>query len=269
MANAELREAVDFLAARGPAPSVALILGSGFDRLLTLFDDVVAIPYRTIPRFPAWTGPDEARLIIGSCARKRVAVIQHRFQYCHGHTAQEIAFPLRALRLWGAEVLLLTNAAGGINPDYAVGDFVAITDHIDFTARNPLIGPNPEALGPRFADMSEVYDRGLLELCVKAAHEVGIGIKTGIYLGVTGPSYETPAEIRAFRMWGADLVGMSTVSEAIVARHMGQPVLAISLVTNQAAGSTPLLLTHAEVLRVAECKAEEASRLIRQILVWL
>lgn len=263
----ELRQAADFLRSTASPPTVTLLLGSGYGGLLDLLEDRTDIPYQSIPHFPRWgAGESGATLIIGTCAGKRIAAVTKRFQYCLGHTTEEIAFPLRVLKLWGSGVLVITNAAGGINTSYTVGDFVAIIDHIDLTARNPLIGVNLEELGPRFPDMSEIYDRGLVNLCLKVANEIGIPVKTGVYLGVTGPSYETPAEIRAFRMLGADLVGMSTVPEAIIGKHMGQRIFGISTVTNQAAGNTPLILAHEDVLKVSGRKAREALRLIREML---
>lgn len=263
----QIQEAVDYLSGRAQAPSLTLLLGSGYASLISLMNAKIAIPYRDIPNFPRWsTNDDDASLVCGEWAGKRVVVVAKRFQYCLGHSADDIAFPLRVLKLWGTDTVVLTNAAGGINTTYDVGDFVAITDHIDLTGRNPLMGGNLDDLGPRFPDMSEVYSRRLLGLCLKTANERGIIVKTGVYVGVTGPSYETPAEIRAFRALGADLVGMSTVSEALISHHMGQQILGISTVTNPAAGNTPLLLNHEDVLRVSGRRVDEMGGLLTGII---
>jgi purine-nucleoside phosphorylase len=263
----QIQEAVAFLREQAPAPSVTLLLGSGYSSLMSLIEGKVSIPYRDIPHFPRWhSDKNDATFIYGEWAGKKIMVMAKRFQYCYGYSSEDIAFPLRVLKLLGVEKLILTNAAGGINTSYDVGDFVAITDHIDFTGRNPLIGKNLDDLGPRFPDMSEIYTRSLIDLCLKTANETGILVKTGVYIGVTGPSYETPAEIRAFRKLGADLVGMSTVSEAIIARHMGQKVLGISTVTNQAAGNTPLLLAHEDVLKVSARRSEAMGVLLSRII---
>lgn len=258
-----IREAAAFLDTRAPPPQVVLMLGSGLASLADRLEDSEQIAYRDIPHFPAWPDDDgTAALACGRLWGRQVVLMTRRFQYLNGCSADDIGFPLRTLKTWGADTVILTNAAGGIDPTYGVGDLVAITDHIDFTHRNVLIGPNIDALGPRFPDMSEIYSRRLLDLCLRTANELGIGLRTGVYLGVTGPSYETPAEIRVFRTIGADLVGMSTVSEAIVARHMDMQVLGLSTVTNQAAGNTPLRLAHEDVLAVGARKAQQLGALL-------
>jgi purine-nucleoside phosphorylase len=264
---AQIYAAVEFLKGKIPPHFVTLGLGSGYDGLISMLDDLVEIPYESIPFFPVWHDPQaQGKLVSGLLGNTPVVIFTKRFQYCYGYTSDQMAFPLRVLNKLGSKFTVLTNAAGGINSQYAVGDFVVITDHIDFTARNPLIGENPEEFGPRFPDMSEIYSHRLAHSCIQAANEIGIPIHTGVYAGVTGPSYETPAEIKAFRILGADLVGMSTVPETIILRHMGQSVLAISTVTNQAAGNTPLLLSHEDVLIVSKRRTESMIKLLRSTL---
>ncbi len=266
-----IQEAAAFVRkAAALTPKVGVVLGSGLGAFAERVGARLVLPYRTIPHFPvSGVAGHAGELVLGTLDGVPCAVMSGRVHYYEGYDMQQVTFPMRVLAALGIRTVLVTNAAGSVNASYEPGSFMVINDHLNLTGANPLRGPNDDRLGPRFPDMSEVYDRRLLDLCVKAASEIGVGIKTGVYLGVTGPSYETPAEIRAFRMWGADLVGMSTVSEAIVARHMGQRVLAISLVTNQAAGRTPMLLTHEEVVRVGDSKAEQAARLVRQILLRL
>ncbi len=262
----QIEAAAAYLRTRSATPEAILLIGSGYSSLISKLSGVTEIPFRDIPDFPQWLGDDSAALVCGEFGGKRLVLVTKRFQYCYGCSADDLAFPLRVLKSWGATTMIVTNAAGGINPAYEVGSFVAITDHIDFTSRNPLIGANLDALGPRFPDMSEIYTRRLLDVCLRTANELGIDVRTGVYLGVTGPSYETPAEIRAFRILGADLVGMSTVSEAIVARHAGLAVLAVSTVTNQAAGNTPLLLAHEDVLKVTSRKATQMAELLEAVI---
>jgi purine-nucleoside phosphorylase len=263
----KILKAVAYLKEQAQKPEITLLPGSGLSNILMHITDKKLIPYNEVPSFPKLKRKDQYEyIVLGNLEGKTIAALGGRFQYCDGHTADDIAFPLRVLKEWGSKILLMTNAAGGINTSYNVGDFVIITDHIDFTGRNPLIGQNPEEIGPRFPDMSEVYDKKLIDICLRAGIENSISIKTGIYIGVTGPSYETPAEIKAFRLLGADLVGMSTVSEAIVARHMGQRVIAISIVTNQAAGNTPMKLSHEDVLKVGQNRADDMLRLLKAFI---
>lgn len=267
MKHKEIEKAVNYLKKITRRPDIVLLVGSGLSSILEKLSDRKTVPYAEIPNFPRLKRNDQQKNIyIGNLGGKRVVALGGRFHYYNGHTSEDIAFPLRVLREWGVNIVLITNAAGSINTSFAVGDFVLIVDHIDFTGRNPLMGENYDELGPKFPDMSEIYDRGLIDLCLRTGNEIGLSLKTGVYIGVTGPSYETPAEIKAFRLLGADLVGMSTVPETIIARHMNQKVLAISTVTNQAAGNTPMHLSHQDVIKVAGNRANDMIRLLTAFL---
>lgn len=248
-----IRAAADYLRTRLPeAPEIALVLGSGLGGLADRIENPVYIPYGEVPGFPVSTAPGHAgQFVAGRLAGKAVLCMQGRFHYYEGHDMAAIALPVRVIKALGCRALVLTNAAGGVNYDFSVGDFMLITDHINFMGANPLRGANEEEIGTRFCDMSRVYDAGLQELARKVAGEKGLTLREGVYLGYMGPSYETPAEIRAFRTLGADAVGMSTVPEAIAAAHCGLPVLALSLITNMAAGMTGKRLSGEEVIEIA------------------
>jgi purine-nucleoside phosphorylase len=245
--------------AQNPAleiPRIAVVLGSGLGDFAGSLQSVVAVAYEQIPFFPRSTAIGHAgRLVIGKLGEVTVAVMQGRVHQYEGYTAKQAAFPIRVLRQLGVRALVLTNAAGGINPQYDEGALVLISDHINLQAANPLSGPNDERFGPRFPDMTEAYSRLYRRIACEAGRKLGMELHEGIYAALAGPSYETPAEIRYLRTIGADLVGMSTAPEVIVARHMGIGVLAISCVTNMAAGLTaqeangaPRTINHEEVL---------------------
>jgi purine-nucleoside phosphorylase len=234
-------------------PEIAVVLGSGLGAFAEELKDSVVIPYGDIPNFPRSTAIGHAgRLVIGKIGDLTVAAMQGRVHQYEGYSSRESAFPVRVLGRFGVKSLVLTNAAGGINSAYRQGTLVVLSDHINLQGNNPLNGPNDERFGPRFPGMSEAYRRSYRRIALDAARELGIDLKEGVYAALPGPSYETPAEIRYLRTIGADLVGMSTVPEAIVARHMGLHVLAISCVTNMAAGLSEGEVTHAEVLETAE-----------------
>jgi purine-nucleoside phosphorylase len=234
-------------------PEIAVVLGSGLGAFADELKDSVAIPYAAIPNFPRSTAIGHAgRLVIGKIGDLTVAAMQGRVHQYEGYSSREAGFPVRVLGRFGVKSLVLTNAAGGINSAYGKGTLVLLNDHINLQGDNPLNGPNDERFGPRFPDMSEAYSGIYRRLALDAAGELGIDLKEGVYAALAGPSYETPAEIRYLRTIGADLVGMSTVPEVIVARHMGIGVLAISCVTNMAAGLSPGEINHDEVLQVAE-----------------
>ncbi len=234
-------------------PGIAVVLGSGLGGFAEELKDSVAIPYADIPNFPRSTAIGHAgRLVIGKIGALTVAVMQGRVHQYEGYSSREAAFPVRVLGRLGVKSLVLTNAAGGINSAYSQGALVVLSDHINLQGNNPLNGPNDERFGPRFPGMSEAYSRCYRRLALDAARELGIDLKEGIYAALPGPSYETPAEIRFLRAIGADLVGMSTVPEVIVARHMGIDVLAISCVTNMAAGMSEGEIHHEEVLQTGE-----------------
>ena len=233
-ARRRLHEAVSAVRDRGAlAPEVAIVLGTGLGALAHEIDVETVIPYEEIPHFPLSTVETHTgRLLLGTLAGKRVVAMQGRFHRYEGYTLQQVTLPVRVMRLLGAETLFVSNACGGMNPLWHPGELVAIDDHINLLGDNPLIGPNLDELGPRFPDMSRVYDRELLRLAEGAALELRIPLRRGVYVAVTGPNLETRAEYRMLRALGADVVGMSTVPEAIVARQMSMRVLGISILTD-------------------------------------
>ena len=234
-------------------PEVALILGSGLGDLGEQIENAVAVDYGALPGFPVSTAPGhKGRFLLGTLGGKAVVCMQGRLHFYEGHSMEDVILPVRVMRLLGAKTLIATNAAGGINTSFSVGDIMLIEDHINFMGKNPLVGANDETLGCRFPDMSFAYSPELRALAERCAGEIGTQLCKGVYLACSGPSYETPAEIRAFRTLGADAVGMSTVPEAIVARHAGMRVFALSTITNMAAGVSKTPLTHAEVIETGK-----------------
>jgi len=239
--------------APGAAPRVGIILGSGLGAFADALEGATKIPYSDLPNFPLSGVPGHAgRLVLGSLSGQPVVAMQGRVHFYEGYTPQEVAFPARVLCALGIKALVVTNAAGGINLGFQVGDLMAITDHLNLAGYNPLIGPNDPKLGPRFPDMSHAYDPELLELLRQSAHVTGMRLREGVYACLSGPSYETPAEIRMLRTLGADAVGMSTVPEVVAAAHMGVKVAGISCITNLAAGISKHKLSHEEVGETAE-----------------
>jgi purine-nucleoside phosphorylase len=234
-------------------PRIGLVLGSGLGGFADELLEAVKVPYASIPSFPRSTAVGHAgQMVIGTTGGVPVAAMQGRVHLYEGYSPQEVAFPVRVFGRMGIRAVILTCAAGGINRDYGQGALVAITDHINLQGHNPLAGPNDDRLGPRFPDMTQAYWKPYREMALNAAQKSGKTLHQGIYAALLGPSYETPAEIRSLRTIGADLVGMSTVPEVIAARHMGLKVLAISCVTNMAAGILDQPLNHQEVLETAE-----------------
>lgn len=247
-------------------PKLALVLGSGLGPIAERMENATVIPYQEIPHFPVSTAIGHAgRLLCGRLAGIPVLLMAGRVHHYEGYSLQQVVFPARVLAGLGVEVLVLTNAAGGINTSYQQGALVLIGDHINFLG-NPLIGANHAGFGLRFPDMSQAYDRELRRLAHAAAAEAGVPLSEGVYVAVTGPSYETPAEIHAFRVLGADLVGMSTVPEVIAARHRGMRVLAISMVTNMAAGILDQEITAEEVIETGQRVAGDLDRLLARLL---
>ena len=242
------------LAGKCPTPCpLGVILGSGLGGYADNLADAVRIPYQDIPHFPASSVAGHAGVLVaGRLHGKPAVLLQGRVHYYEGHDPDAVIFPARLLHGLGVRTLIVTNAAGGINPDFRPGDLMIIRDHLNFMGFNPLRGRLAESFGPRFPDMSYAYHPELRDLARAAAGDLGIAVREGVYLGVSGPSYETPAEIKAFRTLGADAVGMSTVPEAIAARHMKLRVLGISCLTNMAAGVSKKPLDHKEVLEVGE-----------------
>lgn len=233
----------------GKKPETAIVLGSGLGQLADKLEDAVVIPYEELPHWKSSTAPGHnGRLLFGTLGGKEVVCMQGRLHYYEGYSMEDITYPVRVMAKLGVKNLLLSNAAGGINTDFAPGQLMLITDHINFLGRNPLMGPNEADFGVRFCDMSYAYHPELRRLALEAAEELGQNLAQGVYVATTGPSYETPAEIRMFRMWGASAVGMSTVPEVIVANHSGLRVMGISCITNMAAGVLDQPLTEEEVL---------------------
>ena len=223
--------------------------------------------YAEIPGFARPTVEGHAgRLVVGQVEGVSVAAMQGRFHFYEGYTLEEVTFPVRALGLLGVKSLILTNAAGGLNNSFEQGSLVVISDHLNLLGANPLLGKNDERFGPRFPDMSEVYDREYQDTAVSEAHAMGVELRRGIYAALPGPSYETPAEIRMLRLLGADAVGMSTVPEAIVARHMGLRVLGVSCITNMAAGVLDKPISHEEVIETGERVRETFAELLRRVI---
>lgn len=250
-------------------PRVAMILGSGLGGIADEIENKVEIPYREIPHFACSTAPGhKGQLVCGTLNGTEVLCMQGRLHFYEGHSMQDIIFPIRMMKLLGIEKLIVTNAAGGVNLNFHVGDLMLIEDHINFLP-NPLIGPNVPEFGPRFCDMTYTYTPALRELAQSVAQKKNIPLQHGVYLGCTGPSYETPAEIRAFRTLGADAVGMSTVPEAIAASHCGIQVLAFSLITNMAAGVTGDKLSEEEVIEIGNRQGHILRALVAEIVAQL
>ncbi|GHU78473.1 purine nucleoside phosphorylase [Spirochaetia bacterium] len=251
----------------GLEPEIGLVLGSGLGALGDRLEDPCIIPYEELPHFLKSTAPGhKGRLIIGGLKGKTVLCMQGRFHYYEGYTMPQITYPVRMMAKLGIKTLLLTNACGGLKRDFSPGDLMLITDHINFMGMNPLIGPNEDDFGPRFQDMTTAYTPALAALARKTAAELGIPLQEGVYLGYSGPSFETPAEIRLFQSFGASAVGMSTVPEAIVARQSGLKLLAISCVTNLAAGILDQPISGEEVIEAANRAGEKFIRLLTEII---
>lgn len=251
-------------------PDIALVLGSGLGDYADseAFIKVAEIPYSEIEGFPVSTvSGHDGRFVFGTVGDKKVVCMKGRVHYYEGYTVDKVVLPIRLMRRMGAKVLLLTNAAGGINPTYRPGDFVSISDHISSFMPSPLIGPNEDSFGVRFPDMSQVYSEMLRDTLKGCAKELGIDLKEGVYVQLTGPNYETPAEIRMLSRLCADLVGMSTVIEAMAARHMGMEICGISLVTNMASGViSGAVLSHEEVKETAAVAKERFTALVTSFL---
>lgn len=254
-----VRAKIDFV------PDVAIVLGSGLGDYGKEIEVVASLDYHDIEGFPVSTVPGHAgRFIFGYVGDTKVVCMQGRVHYYEGYPISDVVLPTRLMKMMGAKILFLTNASGGINPSFGAGDFMMLTDHISLFAPNPLIGPNMEELGTRFPDMSEVYDKELRNIIEETAKEQGIVLKQGIYAQLTGPSFESPAEIQMLHKLGVDAVGMSTVVEAIAANHMGMKICGISCVCNLAAGMSPNPLTHEEVQEAANEAAPKFKKLLTE-----
>lgn len=260
--------AARFIATQSPIkPVVAIVLGSGLGDFANEITDAVRIPYQEIPHFAHSTAVGHAgQLVLGKIGEWPVAIMQGRIHLYEGYPVQSVVFPMRVFARMGVRAAILTNAAGGINLDYGQGRLVVIKDHINLQGQNPLVGPEDPRFGLRFIDMSEAYSKSYRQMAIAIGKRLGLNLGEGIYAAVLGPSYETPAEIKFLRTIGADLVGMSTVSEVIAARQLGINVLAISCVTNIAAGILDQPINHAEVLEIGRRIAGEFKALLRELV---
>ena len=271
IANEWFLETADYIRARiGDVPDTAIVLGSGLGVLAEELENKIVMNYKDIPHFPISTVPGHAgELIFGMLNYIPVLVMSGRFHYYEGYDINQVTFPIRAFSKLGVKNLILTNAAGGVNLNYEPGDLMLIKDHINFSGVSPLRGKNLDEFGPRFPDMSNVYDNDILTMVEVACGELGISINEGVYAYLQGPNYETPSEIKALRTLGADAVGMSTVPEAIVAKHCGLRVAAISCITNMAAGILNKPLSHEEVKEIAEFSSRKFINLIKLLTISL
>lgn len=248
-------------------PLVGLILGSGLGVLADEINNKTVIQYKDIPHFPESTvAGHKGQLVVGTIEGKPVIAMQGRFHYYEGYTMEQVTFPVRVFKQMGIEALILTNAAGGINKSFQPGDLMIITDHINQMGTNPLIGPNQDELGTRFPDMSQVYDLDYIEHATMCAKEMGLHIQKGVYVGNSGPAYETPAEVNMLRIVGGDAVGMSTVPEAMVGKHASLKILGISCISNMAAGVLDQPLSHDEVIATTEIVKEDFLRFIKKVI---
>lgn len=265
-----LQETTQFILEKGVKEiDFGLILGSGLGELAEEIEEAIVIPYDQIPFFPTSTVVGHAgQLVYGTLSGKKVLAMQGRFHFYEGHSMQTVTYPVRVMVALKAHSVIVTNASGGVNESFVPGDLMLITDHINFTGQNPLIGPNEDEIGPRFPDMSEAYTLTYREVAKEAASQLDLTLKEGVYMGYSGPTYETPAEIRMSRTMGADAVGMSTVPEVIVAAHSGLKVLGISCITNLAAGMQANL-NHEEVVETTQRVKQSFKALIKEVLVLL
>ena len=248
-------------------PRIGIILGSGLGNLATKIEIETAIDYEYIPHFPDVTVKGHhGRLLLGNLGGQEIVAMQGRFHYYEGHSMQDLTFPVRVMIDMGIDLLIISNAAGGMNPDFKVGDIMLINDHINLFPDNPLMGQNDDRLGPRFPDMSEVYDKKLIAKAHKIAKANDIKLQEGVYVGVSGPTFETPAEYKFFRVIGGDTVGMSTVPEAIVARHAGIKTFGFSIVTDLGIEGQVETVTHEEVIAAANAAEPKLTLLVTELL---
>lgn len=265
----EVKKAAAFIMERTALkPTIGIVLGSGLGALVDIMEEKTVIPYSEIPGFPKSSVAGHAdNLVIGRIGSQVIAAMQGRFHYYEGFTLQEVTYPMYVMKLMGIENLILTNACGAINKEYKPGDLAIITDHINMMGINPLIGPNDERFGPRFPDMTDAYAKELREKAAEAAKRIGVDYRESVYTLFTGPCYETAAEIRAFASMGADLVGMSTVPECIVANYLGMKVLGIACITNMATGIATVKHSHEQVVKIANEASEKLCGWVKEILM--
>ncbi|MDX1445011.1 purine-nucleoside phosphorylase [Lishizhenia sp.] len=268
---AQINEAVSFLQNKVDfQPEFGIILGTGLGGLVKEITISHEVSYEDIPHFPVSTVESHSgKLIFGELGGKKVVAMQGRFHFYEGYSMQEVTFPVRVLKQLGIQRLFVSNASGGVNPDFEVGEIMILDDHIDFFPGNPLIGKNIDELGPRFPDMSDVYDKDMIAKAKEVAAEEGIKVSTGVYLGLTGPTLETPAEYRMIRTLGADAVGMSTVPEIIVARHMDLPCFAISIITDLGVPGKIKKVSVADVIAVANRQEPKMTTILKELITKL
>ena len=263
-----IKKTADFLIEKTDfQPEIGIILGTGLGGLVKEIDITHSISYEDIPNFPVSTVEGHSgKLIFGELGNKKVIAMQGRFHYYEGYSMSEVVFPVRVMKLMGIKKLMVSNASGGVNPNFEIGDIMLISDHINLFPTNPLIGENISELGPRFPDMSEAYDKDLIKKAENTANEVGIKLVKGVYAGLTGPTLETPAEYYYIRTIGADTVGMSTVPEVIAARHMQIPCFGLSIITDLGVPGKIVKVTHQDVQNVASKAEQNLTRLIKKLL---
>lgn len=263
-----INESVNYIKSKADfSPEIGIISGSGLGGLAQKIENAVYIDYKDIPHFAVSTAPNHiGRFVIGDYCGKKVICMQGRLHYYEGHSMKDVVYPVQVMKRLGVKILIVTNAAGGINTEFSVGDIMLITDHINMMGTNPFIGKNDDSEGLRFFDMTHAYSPRLCDIAKRAAQENGIDLKQGVYVATTGPSFETPAEVKAFRVMGGDAVGMSTVPEVIAANHCSMEVLAFSLISNTAAGVSDKLLSGDDVIEIGEQKAQVLSKLVDEIL---
>jgi len=264
----KIKETIDYLEKDGPFnPEVGIILGTGLGGLVDEIEVQQTIPYQSIPNFPVSTVEGHrGQLIFGTMNGKRIVAMQGRFHYYEGYSMQELTFPVRVMKYLGIRILFLSNASGGVNPNFEIGDIMVIEDHINLMKDNPLIGRNEEEIGTRFPDMSHSYDPELIALTLKIANQHGIKLQRGIYAAVSGPTFETPAEYKYIRTIGADAVGMSTVPEVIAARHMGLKCFAVSVISDLGVPGKIVEITHKEVIHAASSVEPKMTKIIKELL---
>lgn len=264
----KIKEAYEYIQSQTSVkPTVGIILGTGLGGLVKEIEIVDEIEYKDIPHFPLSTVQSHSgKLIFGNLGGKSVVAMQGRFHFYEGYTMQECTFPVRVMKFLGIERLFLSNASGGVNPDYEIGEIMIVNDHINLFPAHPLIGKNFDELGPRFPDMSQPYDHGMIELAQQIAKEENIKVSTGVYAGLTGPTLETPAEYKYVRIIGADTVGMSTVPEVIVARHMDIPCFAISIITDLGVPGHIQEVSVEDVIAVANAKEPSMTIIMRELI---
>lgn len=256
-----IRQKIDF------EPQIGIVLGTGLGGLTKEIQNIGSLPYNEIPNFPVSTVKGhEGRLIFGKLGGKKVVAMQGRFHYYEGYTMQELTFPIRVMKHLGINLLILSNASGGVNPAFEVGDLMVIKDHINLMGNNPLIGKNDDDLGPRFPDMSETYDKKVIREFTKIARQHAIHFQVGVYAAVSGPTFETPAEYKYIRVLGADAVGMSTVPEAIVARHMNLPVFAVSVISDLGVEGKIVEISHDDVIDAASNVEPKVTLILKELL---